>query len=104
MKIIAHRGASGYAPENTLKAFRLAVEMGARDHEFDVHRTKDGALVVHHDYDLKRTAGSPASIAALGAPELAAYNAALIFPPTRPSRRCRASRRCWTCSRQGPPS
>ena len=50
MKIIAHRGASAYAPENTLDSFRLALEMGSRDFEFDVHRTKDGVLVVHHDY------------------------------------------------------
>ena len=65
MKIIAHRGASGYAPENTLKAFELAVKMGARDFEFDIHRTKDGILVVHHDYDLKRTAAKEAKIAEL---------------------------------------
>lgn len=65
MKIIAHRGASGFAPENTLSAFELALKMGSRAFEFDVHLTRDGKLVVHHDYDLRRTAGNPARIARL---------------------------------------
>ena len=79
MKIIAHRGASGYAPENTLKAFRLAVEMGSKDFEFDVHRTKDGILVVHHDYDLKHTAGQDVKIADLDYAELKKHNIAAHF-------------------------
>jgi len=79
MKIIAHRGASGYAPENTLKAFKLAVEMGSKDFEFDVHRTKDGILVVHHDFDLKRTAGKDVKIADLDYTELKKYNVAAHF-------------------------
>jgi len=79
VKIIAHRGASGYAPENTLKAFELAVKMGARDFEFDIHRTKDGILVVHHDYDLKRTAAKEAKIAELAYEELKKINVAAHF-------------------------
>ena len=79
MKIIAHRGASGYAPENTLKAFELAVKMGARDFEFDIHRTKDGILVVHHDFDLKRTAAKEAKIADLTYAELKKINVAAHF-------------------------
>ncbi len=79
MRIISHRGASGYAPENTLKAFELAVKTGSRDFEFDVHRTRDGRLVVHHDYDLSRTAGSPARIAELDYAELSRLNAAAHF-------------------------
>lgn len=55
MQVIAHRGASAYAPENTKAAFRLAFEMGARAIEFDVHQTKDGRLVIIHDDDLQRT-------------------------------------------------
>jgi glycerophosphoryl diester phosphodiesterase len=54
MLVIAHRGASGHAPENTLAAFRRAVEMGARAVELDVHQTLDGELVVAHDDDLRR--------------------------------------------------
>lgn len=53
-KIFAHRGASGYAPENTLDAFELAAKMGADGVELDVHMTKDGELVVAHDEELGR--------------------------------------------------
>lgn len=52
---IAHRGASGHAPENTLEAFRKAVELGADVVEFDVRTTKDGIIVVIHDGDISRT-------------------------------------------------
>ncbi|MEA3424270.1 MAG: glycerophosphodiester phosphodiesterase family protein [Bacillota bacterium] len=55
MKIIAHRGASGYAPENTISAFKLAVEIGVKAIEFDVQMTKDREIIVHHDYFLGRT-------------------------------------------------
>ncbi len=54
-KIIAHRGVSAYAPENTLSAFRLAVKLGADGIELDVQRTKDGVLVVCHDQFVDRT-------------------------------------------------
>lgn len=52
----AHRGASGEAPENTFAAFDLALEHGAELLECDVHRTRDGHLVVQHDFTLNRTA------------------------------------------------
>lgn len=54
MLVIAHRGASGHAPENTMAAFRRALEMGAKAIELDIHQTLDHALVVAHDDDLKR--------------------------------------------------
>lgn len=47
--VIAHRGASAYAVENSLAAFRTAGEKGADAVELDIHATADGALVVHHD-------------------------------------------------------
>lgn len=50
--VIAHRGASAHVAENTIDAFRLAVTMGADGIEFDVRRTGDGELVVHHDAHL----------------------------------------------------
>jgi glycerophosphoryl diester phosphodiesterase len=53
--VIAHRGASAYAPENTLAAVDKAAELGIRWVENDVQRTKDGALVVVHDATLART-------------------------------------------------
>ena len=53
--MIAHRGASAYAPENTLAAFELAVEQGADMLEFDVHLSADDQPVVIHDETLGRT-------------------------------------------------
>lgn len=55
MLIIAHRGASGYAPENTMKAFQAALDMKADGMELDLHLTKDGEVVICHDDDVKRT-------------------------------------------------
>ncbi len=55
--VIAHRGASADAPENTLAAVRLAWEMGADAVEVDVRRTRDGRIVVIHDEDTARIAG-----------------------------------------------
>lgn len=54
-KVWAHRGASAYAPENTLSAFKKAIEMGADGIELDVQMTKDGELVVIHDETINRT-------------------------------------------------
>ena len=53
--IFGHRGASAYAPENTLAAFELAADMGADGVEFDVQISKDGQLIIHHDRVLGRT-------------------------------------------------
>ena len=50
----AHRGASKYAPENTLPAFQKAIEMGADGIELDVQMTKDNQCVVIHDETIKR--------------------------------------------------
>ncbi len=55
MKIIAHRGASFYAPENTMSAFRMAMELGVDGIEMDVHLTKDNEIVVIHDLYTGRT-------------------------------------------------
>jgi glycerophosphoryl diester phosphodiesterase len=54
-RIIAHRGASAYAPENTMAAFRKAVDMGVVEVETDVGFTKDRALLLFHDDTLERT-------------------------------------------------
>ena len=61
-EIFAHRGASGYAPENTLEAFRLAMEQGADGMELDVHLTKDGEVVVIHDETLDRTSNGHGNV------------------------------------------
>lgn len=54
-QVVAHRGASGEAPENTLAAFRRALEIGVDAVELDVHLTSDGEVVVIHDHMLDRT-------------------------------------------------
>ncbi len=53
--IIAHRGASAYAPENTISAFEKAIEMKAMIIETDVHQTKDSVVVIMHDLSVDRT-------------------------------------------------
>jgi len=69
--IIAHRGASAEAPENTLVAFRRAIELGADGVEFDVRLAADGVPVVIHDATLKRTAGIDRRVADITSAELA---------------------------------
>jgi glycerophosphoryl diester phosphodiesterase len=54
-KVVAHRGASFVAPENTMAAFRLAKELEADGIEFDVKLSQDGVPVIHHDMTLERT-------------------------------------------------
>ncbi|MDP6721144.1 MAG: glycerophosphodiester phosphodiesterase family protein, partial [Pirellulaceae bacterium] len=61
--IVAHRGASYDAPENTLAAFRLAWRQGADGIEGDFYLTKDGQIVCIHDADTKRTAGVSRQVA-----------------------------------------
>ncbi len=55
--VIAHRGASGYRPENTPPAYELAIEQHADMIEVDLHRTRDGAIVVTHDETLGHLGG-----------------------------------------------
>lgn len=57
VEIIAHRGASHDAPENTMASFRLGYEQQADADELDIHLTGDGRIVVIHDKTTKRTAG-----------------------------------------------
>jgi len=69
-EIIAHRGASGIAPENTLPAFHLALAEGAQGIEIDVHLTADGVPVVLHDPTLDRVSRLSGPIAERTWPEL----------------------------------
>ncbi len=61
--VIAHRGASGFYPENTFAAFQAAVECGADFIELDVQMTKDGRLAVIHDADVDRTTNGTGKVA-----------------------------------------
>ena len=58
----AHRGASAYAPENTMEAFRLAIDMKADGIEIDVHLSKDGHIVVIHDEKIDRTSNGQGKV------------------------------------------
>lgn len=62
VEIVAHRGASGYAPENTIAAFDKAVEMNADYIEIDVQRSQDGKLVVIHDQTVDRTTNGTGNV------------------------------------------
>jgi glycerophosphoryl diester phosphodiesterase len=73
--VIAHRGASAYAPENTLLAFRRAMELGADLSELDLHLSRDGALVVMHSDRVDQTTNGHGEIKDLTLAELQALDA-----------------------------
>jgi glycerophosphoryl diester phosphodiesterase len=75
MLIYAHRGASGRLPENTLRAFRAAIDDGADGVELDLHATADGVPVVIHDRDLARTTDGAGNVDALTLAELRSIDA-----------------------------
>jgi glycerophosphoryl diester phosphodiesterase len=77
--VVAHRGASAQAPENTMDAFRLAVEMGADAIELDVHQTRDGKLAVIHDDTLDRTTDATGAISELTMDEIRKADAGARF-------------------------
>jgi glycerophosphoryl diester phosphodiesterase len=81
MDVIAHRGNSGAAPENTLAAFRQVAETGAQGAEFDVQLSRDGVPVVIHDEKLERTSTGTGWVGEHTAAELHALDAGRWFGP-----------------------
>jgi len=79
-RIFGHRGASGYAPENTIGAFRLAAEMGADGVELDVQMSRDGELVIAHDETVDRVSNGTGRIADLTLAELKKLNFNRMHP------------------------
>ena len=77
--VVAHRGAAAVAPENTMEAFRLAVEMGADAVELDVHLTADGKLAVIHDETMDRTTDLTGPIASMTMKQMRAADAGFRF-------------------------
>ncbi len=75
MKIYGHRGASAVEPENTLRAFRRALEMGVEGIELDVQVTSDRVPVILHDRDLKRTTNRAGAVDHLSLEELRGVDA-----------------------------
>jgi len=84
--IIAHRGASALAPENTLAAFQKAIEDGADGIEFDVRIAKDGVPVVFHDSTLKRMARKEGRTSSFTARELQTLDIGAWFNGKNPAR------------------
>ncbi len=80
-KVIAHRGNSSQAPENTKAAFLSGLDAGAQGTELDVHLTRDGIPVVIHDPTLDRTTNGQGAIADLQWRELAHLDAGAWFGP-----------------------
>lgn len=77
--VVAHRGDSSHAPENTMAAFERAVRLGAEALEFDVRLTADGVPVVHHDATLDRTTDATGPVGARTVAELRAVDAGARF-------------------------
>lgn len=77
--LIAHRGASKYAPENTLSALQHAYEMGVKWVEFDVQLSRDDKLVVIHDELLERTTGQAGFVYDYSLQELKLFDAGSFF-------------------------
>lgn len=83
--IIAHRGASELAPENTLAAFRRAVDDGAEGIEFDVRLSKDGEAMVFHDATLRRVSDRKGLVSNLTAAELQKIDVGSWFKRLQPN-------------------
>ncbi len=81
MWVVAHRGASGHAPENTLAAFRRAVELGARFIETDLQLTRDSRFVALHDATVDRTTNGHGPVHRLTSAQLRELDAGSWFGP-----------------------
>src|SRR5215472_9877353 len=77
--VIAHRGASGHAPENTLAAFQRAVELGAQFIETDLQLTRDARLVAIHDDVVQRTTNGKGRVQELTLSEISQLDAGKWF-------------------------
>ena len=80
-KIIAHRGASGHAPENSLAAIAKAAELGAKCVEFDCMLAGDGTIMIHHDESLRRITGAELMVSEATVSKIKALDAGSWFGP-----------------------
>lgn len=78
----AHRGGAALRPENTIEAFDHGLSFGADGLELDVHLSRDGVVVIHHDDRLERTTDATGPVSALTADELARVDAGYRFTPS----------------------
>ena len=79
--VFGHRGARAYAPQNTIPAFELAVQQGAQGIELDVHRSRDGQLVILHNFDVDETTDGSGRITEKTLAEIKALDAGSKFAP-----------------------
>jgi len=79
--VTAHRGASGYAPENTLASFSKAIRIGADFSELDAQETSDGVLVIIHDSNYKRTTGEDKNVWETAYDDVRKLDAGFTFGP-----------------------
>src|SRR2546423_7462243 len=79
--VYAHRGGAALRPENTIACFDYGLSLGADGLELDVHLSRDGVVVAHHDVTLERTTSARGPICDLTADELGQVDAAHWFSP-----------------------
>jgi len=82
LSLQAHRGAAGLAPENTLAAFQMAIDLGVDGTELDLQATKDGTVVILHDDRVDRTTDGHGRVADLTLTEIRRLDAGTKFSPT----------------------
>ena len=80
-KVISHRGANKYAPQNTLAAFEKSVQIGVDGFETDVHITKDEQLVICHNYTIDETSDGEGEISRMTLAQLKSYDFGSYFSP-----------------------
>lgn len=80
-KIISHRGANKYAPQNTLPAFERSIQLGVDGFETDVHMTKDGVPVICHNYTINDTSNGMGRISSYNLDEIKKFDFGSYFAP-----------------------
>ena len=80
--VYAHRGGAALRPENTIAAFDHGLSYGADGLEFDVHLSRDGVVMVHHDDTLERTTGASGRLGDRTSTELSRLDAGFTFQPS----------------------
>jgi len=81
INVISHRGANIYAPQNTLPAFQRSLQIGVDGFETDVHLSRDGTLVLCHNYTIDKTSNGKGSISQMTIGQLKAYDFGSYFSP-----------------------
>lgn len=82
VKIISHRGANRYAPQNTLPAFKKSIQLLSHGVETDVHMTKDGVPVICHNYTINDTSNGMGTLASYTLEDLKRFDFGAYFSPT----------------------